>query len=163
MSEFNELKAEYKALSGKNAPPMSADNLRAKIAELKEAAHPSVDAAAQTSAEGAPPSAGADPVPEAKIADSASPLPVDHDGSAAAEPQIDHGVSDHAEGDEDEASLEEQLAELGIEADADGNASIEMLTSLSGPEINLGPGDEHHCSAAEAVRMVRAGFAKARA
>jgi hypothetical protein len=37
---------------------------------------------------------------------------------------------------------------------------IRMLTGLSGPDISLAPGDLHECVAAEAKRLIAAGFAE---
>lgn len=36
-----------------------------------------------------------------------------------------------------------------------------MLTSIAGPEYNLGPGDEGDFPDAEAIRLIRAGYADA--
>jgi hypothetical protein len=137
MSEFNELKAEYKGLTGKNAPPMSADALRAKIEDLKAAA---------AAAEGAQPQ-GDEPQGDEPQGD---------------EPQGDEPQGDEPQGDEPEQSIEEACAELGLVIDAEGQCAVTMLTGLSGPEVNLVRSDPHRCSAAEAVRLVRADFAAPR-
>lgn len=48
-------------------------------------------------------------------------------------------------------------------ADATKNAAIDvevrMLVSMAGPVISLAPGDIHRCGAAEAGRLIAAGFA----
>lgn len=162
MSEFSELKARYIALANKNPPPMGADALRAKVAELEAAA---AEAASQS---GSAPIADAGvPPAEAKAAEDvarpqAGERNVDHEGSAASEPQVDHGANPDAVEAPADVSIEGQLGELGLKVNADGDVELEMLVGFSGPEINVGPGDEHRCGAAEAVRLVHAGIAKPR-
>jgi hypothetical protein len=36
---------------------------------------------------------------------------------------------------------------------------VRMMVGLSGPTINLAPGDEHDCDQAEAIRWIEAGIA----
>jgi hypothetical protein len=62
---------------------------------------------------------------------------------------------------EPEQSVEDACAELGLTVN-DGQADVEMLTGLSGPDVCLIKGDPHVCAADEAVRLVRAGYARPR-
>jgi hypothetical protein len=142
MSELSALRAQYKELSGRNASPsMKADALQAKIVELQAAA-------------------AAPPAQDPPAQDPPAQDPPAQDPPAQDPPAQDDPAADVA--DEPEQSVEDACAELGIEPDADGNASVELLVSFAGAECK-NRGDEHFCDAAEAVRMVRAGYAKPRA
>jgi hypothetical protein len=94
----------------------------------------------------------ADQTTEEQIADAAT----EHD--AAAEAVAEQAVAEEPPA-EPAQSLEDACAELGIVADSDGNVELELLTSLAGINVKA-RGESHSCDAAEAVRMVRAGFAK---
>jgi hypothetical protein len=63
---------------------------------------------------------------------------------------------------EKKAAAAKACEELELTIGKDGKVGLEMLTGLSGPTISLSKGDPHSCDPAEAVRLVRAGFAKAR-
>jgi hypothetical protein len=103
---------------------------------------------------------------EQPVAEQAEQQPAPEGAADGGAPAVDHQGSEQPEaGSEaaaDEPSIEEQLAELGLEADADGQVEIQLLVGVSGPETNLAPGDVHRCGAAEAVRFVRADFARPR-
>lgn len=59
------------------------------------------------------------------------------------------------------AEAVDELEEVDLVIGEDGLAGLEMLSGLSGPEISLAPGDPHRCPVDEAIRLVRAGLAKA--
>lgn len=88
------------------------------------------------------------------------------DGAEPEQPAADDasdasGSDAEAEAAEEGPSLEEQLAELGLEPDSDGLFTLELLVGLSGATAKA-PGAEHRCDGPEAVRMVRAAFARAK-
>lgn len=58
-------------------------------------------------------------------------------------------------------TTEDEPAELGLSVDEDGLVSLVMLVGLCGPDLSLSPRDEHRCAPAAAVRLIRAGFARA--
>jgi hypothetical protein len=153
MSELSQLRADYKALSNKNASPgWNAEQLQAKIAELKAAAaQPPVDPEAEAKA------AAEKEAAEKEAADraAAEKEAADKAAAAAAEASTPSAGGDPAP----EQSVEEACADLGLTIEKDGHCAIEMLTGLCGPDVNLVRGDPHRCEAAEASRLVRAGYA----
>lgn len=104
------------------------------------------------------------PASEAEKVEDAIPPQGENDDAPGAGPNelgaIEEPTIDPVEA-EPEQSVEDACAELGIKPDADGNVEIELLTSLAGANVKA-RGELHGCGAAEAVRMIRAGFAKIR-
>ena len=158
MSELGPLRAEYKLLAGKNpSPALKADALRAKIDELKAAAAPPAqDPPAQDPPAQDPPAQD----PPAQDPPAQDP-PAQDPPAAAPEGPAPSAGDEPAPESEQEQSVEDACAELGIEIDADGNATVVLTVSMAGAEVKA-PGDLHHSAADEAVRLIRAGFAKVR-
>lgn len=160
MSDLGALRAHYKELAGKNpSPALKADALQAKIAELQAAA-----AAAAPPAAAPPQDPPQDPPAAAPPQDppAAGPPqdPPAADPPADPAPAADPAAAPQGEG-EDEQSVEEACAELGLSIEKDGHCPVEMLEGVSGG-LNLRRGDPHRFEAAEAARAVRAGIAKPR-
>jgi hypothetical protein len=134
MSEFSELKAAYTALTGKNPPPMSADKLRAKIAELQGQSQPTAEQ----------PSQGPSETPEQP---GASEPPAEQAAATAPAEHVEQTEAD-------------ELGVLGLTLDDDGLVTLELLTGLSGPNVCLSAKDAYRCGPTEAVRFVRGDLAK---
>lgn len=108
--------------------------------------------------------------PEDKAADSAAtavtdtgtpPQPEPPAETAAAEPASADPAPDAAqEPAAAQPSLAEQLEVLGLTIDQAGMVPLRMLTSMSGPSIDLARGNPHRCDPEEAIRLVQANFAE---
>ncbi|RST30152.1 hypothetical protein HMF7854_04415 [Sphingomonas ginkgonis] len=179
MSEFSDLKAEHLKLAGKSPKPMSLDALRSRVAELRTNAAQSAAAASAPAGGREQGLMGSPRLPasvriageERQLGDAVrmafekSGLSAE-DWNALSEDDRDARISTVIDVVPDAPttpaapSLSADLAELDLVLGEDGRVLIEMLTGLSGPELSLSPGDPHRAEPAEAVRLVRAQFAK---